>query len=451
MTLFLARLFPALALFISWLSASHLLPIDVYGQYQRFWIQLSTLGSIAALGYPTFIFNYPGLAALEVLRAIPKRKVQAYITCILAAAVLFGVFQHPSNLALIGGLTFLAWTFGLLLEATLLALKERRSVIVLNILYAGGMVSTHLILLNGGATLSTLMGSVCLMIVIKAVGSLLLLSRYRSAFKGTSNPIRHIDYAKQWKHFAVNDTIQVLFRWIDKFILSFLLIQSTFAVYANASIDIPFLPVLFAAVAGAAVQHWASTGKEESPIPVLHHGTKLLSALIFPLFAFLMAFRIEVLHILFSSQYVSGVWIFVCAQLVLPLRAYPFTSLLQSHKRADIITRGAVIDFAIACVLMYPLYRLLHLPGIALAFVISTYWQAGYYLIKTQEVTNIPLLKLFPAKTLIVRLAVALVIFFGVYLILQFLPLTVLQLFIAGLVLLVGYATVALTLEWRKA
>lgn len=451
-TLFFARLFPALALFLCWIGASHIFDMASYAYYQRFWIQLSTFAAIAAVGYPTFIFNHPGPAALALLKSVPANKKVFYTGIVVAMAALFGYLQSSAGIAVWAALSFLAWTASMMLEATLLSVQRKRAVILLNTAYAIAMTLTHALLLHQGAGLQQIILSICIILSAKAVISFLLLQPHQQTASAIQPTLSYGEIAQQWRHFAVNDTVQMLFRWVDKFILSFLLSQSAFAIYVNSSIDIPFLPILFTAVSGAAVQHWAlqATKGEENPLPMLHHSVRLLAALVLPLFAFLVIFRIEFLTIVFSARYASGVTIFVCAQLVLPLRAYPFTGLLQRYKRADIITRGALIDFGMACMLMYPLYRLFDLPGIALAFVVSTYWQAGYYLIKTQKVTGFSLASLFPARLLLSRLSLAMCLFFGAYQLTTALSWSSPTRFVAGLIILTIYALSSLAYEWRK-
>jgi O-antigen/teichoic acid export membrane protein len=450
--LFLARLFPALALFICWIAASHQLQPDAYGAYQSFWIQLNTLAAIASLGYPTFIFNHSGPQVLLLWQSISRQKILLYAAILIGVASLFGWLQRASCDSVTAGLSLVAWVIGIFCEATLLALYERKRVVTLNVLYAMAMVGIHLVLLQNGYGLHELLQAIFLILLLKAFGNLALLRNSVRMSERNSEEAAITDYQKQWRQFAINDTVQVLFRWIDKFILSFLLSGASFAVYVNASIDIPFLPILFSAVAGAAVQHWVAypNSNTDNKLQVLHHASALLAALIFPLFAFLMAFRESFLTVVFSEHYLSGVNIFVCAQLVLPLRAYPFTSLLQSHKRADIITRGAIIDFVMACLLMYPLYRLFGLPGVAISFVISTYWQAIYYLKKTKEVTGYSFAQLFPVKQPMILLLTSLTVFFGTILITEQLQLSMLATFIVGLLLLFVLAGVGLLRAWRE-
>jgi O-antigen/teichoic acid export membrane protein len=100
--------------------------------------------------------------------------------------------------------------------------------------------------------------------------------------------------------------------------------------------------------------------------------------------------------VVFAHRYDAAVPLFVVASLVVPLRAYNFTALLQHKGQGRIITRGALLDLGLALGLIYPLYRGLGLAGVALAFVISTYWQAGYYLGHTARLLGVLWVSLLP-------------------------------------------------------
>ncbi|GAA4454406.1 lipopolysaccharide biosynthesis protein [Rurimicrobium arvi] len=444
-------MFPALALFICWIVASRYLHASTYGVYQSFWIQLSTLSTVVSLGFPTFIFNYPGDAAIKIIRSVRRNHLLIYIVCVLLAALIFAALQHHDGLSLAAAITLLLWVACNFVEALLLALRGFRPAIFINGIYAVMLVAVHVYLLENTYPLAVLCAGIAIALAFRVTAGLWVLHRIHRRHAYEEHGLDLTGHQTLWKQLALNDTIQVLFRWIDKFILSLILMKAIFAVYVNASIEVPFLPILFAAATGAAVQHWAS-GKPENrdSLSVLHQASRLLAAIVFPLFAFLMLFRNEFLTTLFSAHYASGVWIFVCAQLVLPLRAFPFTSMLQSHKRGDIITRGAVWDFVIACVAMYPLYLLLGLPGVALSFVLSTYWQAAYYLRQTSDISGIPVRKLVPFRTLILRLLLALTCFTIYYYLLRLASLSINAMFLCGAALLLIYSGIALWREWTS-
>ena len=76
---------------------------------------------------------------------------------------------------------------------------------------------------------------------------------------------------------------------------------------------------------------------------------------------------------------------------------------------------GAVGDMIIACALMYPLYQVLGLPGIALSFVISSYLQAVYYLWHSARELDTNISALLPLKNWIAKLILFSCAFIGFY------------------------------------
>jgi O-antigen/teichoic acid export membrane protein len=193
--------------------------------------------------------------------------------------------------------------------------------------------------------------------------------------------------------------VQVLFRWVDKLALNFLLPAALFALYFNGTIDIPFLPLLLGAAGSTLLLHFGEPGRTEAQrLALLRAAGALLGRLVFPLFCFLLVFRCELFGVVFAHRYDAAVPLFVVASLVVPLRAYNFTAFLQHKGQGRLITRGALLDLGLALGLMYPLYRWLGLAGVALAFVISTYWQAGYYLGHTARLLGVPWAGLLPGR-----------------------------------------------------
>ncbi|MGN6476004.1 MAG: hypothetical protein ACTHKV_02175, partial [Flavipsychrobacter sp.] len=134
--------------------------------------------------------------------------------------------------------------------------------------------------------------------------------------------------------------------------------------------------------------------------------------------------------------------------MVLPLRAYNFTVVLQNRHKGRIINIGAVIDLAIACILMYPLYLLMGLPGVAFSFVISTYLQAGYYLYHTSRILNVSWGKLLPVVNWTIKLIVFCLLFIVIHYLLAayYTPQIVL---ICGMILAALISGVSFLLEVR--
>jgi Na+-driven multidrug efflux pump len=120
--------------------------------------------------------------------------------------------------------------------------------------------------------------------------------------------------------------------------------------------------------------------------------------------------------------------------MVLPLRAYNFTVVLQNKYKGGVINKGAVLDLVLACLLMYPLYLWLGLPGVALSFVISTYLQAAYYLFHTSNVLAVNWTQLLPLRNWAFKLIVFASLFIGIHYLLV-------SLFTTRIVLICGLLT----------
>lgn len=456
--IFAAKFFPALTFTIVGIFASKTLATAAYGQFQNFWIQLFTLSAIATIGFPIFILTYPAAKALAILRQIqPKAK---WMYSVFVLSILLGFYGLQSN-----NLQQSVWIAPLVLgsfivlvfcDALLLVFKSYKGLISSNGLFAVLFCSIHINQLQQDYAL--VLQYILVLCLARIAFSIWLIRRSIRALS-TINTERLVleEWQKTkalWWHLGINDTINVLFRWIDKFLLSFLLIKELFAVYSNATNEIAFLPIVFSAVSSAAVQHWALHHQQQadakSRIPILHYSATLLASIVFPLFFFLLLFRVSFLSTVFGPAYVSGISIFVCAQLVLPLRAYPFSAILQSMHRGDIINKGAFIDFIIACVLMYPLYLILGLPGIALSFVISTYWQAIYYLRHTARLLGVSIASLIPIQSLLQKWIIYGCVFTLAYSISHYCIKSVSVQFAFGLSSFVLISALSLWIEWNK-
>ncbi len=200
-----------------------------------------------------------------------------------------------------------------------------------------------------------------------------------------------------WFHTALNEIVQVLFKWVDKLVLSFLLPAAGFALYFNGTIDVPFLPLLLGAAGSGLLLHFGEAHTADAArIGALRAAGALLGRLVGPLFFFLVFFRRELFGVVFAHRYDAAVPLFLVASLVVPLRAYNFTALLQHKGRGRTLSTGAVLDLLVALALMYPLYCGLGLAGVALAFVVSTYGQAAFYLAHTARLLAVPWPQLLP-------------------------------------------------------
>jgi O-antigen/teichoic acid export membrane protein len=397
--IFLIRFFPTLASVVALVWLARTLPAAYYGRYQSFWVQWQVLHAVACLGLPTLVLTYAGARVRGLWRAARQVHRAALVGWVLLLA---GGF---SGLQWWGGSAFAPWQAGLflllnvpvaVLEAYALGRRQFRPVAVISVGYAGLFVLAH------GLLVSRAIGSEQLLVTLLLASGLRLVALAYLARRGLviTDPLEAMGWPtvrRHWAHTAFNDVVQVLFRWVDKLALNFLLPAALFALYFNGTLDVPFLPLLLGAAGSGLLLHFGAPGcTDAGRVATLRAAATLLGRLVFPLFCFLLFFRRELFGVVFAHRYDAAVPLFVVSSLVVPLRAYNFTALLQHKGEGARISRGAVLDLAFALALMYPLYRLLGLVGVALAFVLSTYAQAGYYLGHTARLLRVPWASLVP-------------------------------------------------------
>ncbi|MCC6187009.1 MAG: hypothetical protein IT256_07650, partial [Chitinophagaceae bacterium] len=424
---------------------------------QKFWTQLFVFAAIGTIGFPVFILTYSPANAVKIISNLSTRSIGIYFGLLSILGAGFAYLQSPQiGAVFINSILLLVLFIGIIMaDALLIVFKSFKAIISINAIYALLFCLIHIFIINKDFQLSTLIAAISILSFGRLlVGFLFIKKQYRAHSLRTEDT-ENIDSDKTrklWVQLGINELITQMFRWADKFVLSFIISQELFAIYFNGSTEFQFLAILFSAVSSAAVQHWAHHHVAETAqnkIPLLHYSARILSSIMFPLFFFFMFYRAAFLTVVFAPSYLAAVWIFVCAQLVLPLRAYPFTALLQSEHRGDIINKGAIIDFIIAVVLMYPMYLWIGLPGVALSFVVSTYWQAGYYLWHSAQISNLPIKALIPYTILVRKFFIFAIIIGLSFAVAQYIFDSPIPIFATGATVLIFSSCISLWYEWQ--
>lgn len=396
--IFLIRFLPTLASVGALVWLARHLPPTTYGRYQRFWVQWQVLHVVACLGLPTLVLTYAPARLHGLVRAARARHVARLGGWVLLLAGGLAGLQGGV------GAPFAPWQAGAflllnvpvaILEAYGLVQRQFRAVALVSAAYAGLFGLSHALLVSQLLTSEQLMTWLLVGSALRLAALAFLAQRKQPA--GPAAPVAWRTARSLWAHTALNELVQVLFRWADKFVLNFWLPAALFALYFNGTLDVPFLPLLLGAAGSTLLLHFGQPHLTDAErLSTLRATAALLGRLVFPLFCFLMFFRRELFGVVFAHRYDAAVPLFVLSSLVVPLRAYNFTALLQHKGQGRIISTGAGLDLLLALALLYPLYRWLGLAGVALAFVVSTYCQAGYYLRHTARLLRVPWASLLP-------------------------------------------------------
>jgi O-antigen/teichoic acid export membrane protein len=417
--IFITRFFPSLATLLVLIGYSRHLPQNVYGDYQRFWIQLNVMYPLACFGLHVVIITYSPAFVRKLLKQIKPGWIVIYSVWTIAISAVFGSMQdHMLRIGYVVPFLFmLCYSLSIILEAYLIVCRNYTTLIISNLLYGVAFCFVHWYILSHGFYLPQLFT------YLFAIVALRLLIYAISAVTGNKNNIGIADdrefssVTSLWLHLGFYDVTQSLFSWIDKFVVSLVLTASLSAIYFNGSQNIPFLPILLSAAGSAVLMQLVGARREDetaNTVLLMKQSGRLLSCVVFPLFFYLLFYRNELIITLLTVKYVAAIPVFAVSILVLPLKAYSFTTVLQRLHKGSIINAGSVADLVLACGLMYPLYCWLGLPGIALSFVISTYLQAAFYLFYTAGLLGVNFFSLLPVANWLIKLIVFAALFIGI-------------------------------------
>ncbi|MBX2887966.1 MAG: polysaccharide biosynthesis C-terminal domain-containing protein [Ferruginibacter sp.] len=395
----------AVQLIILVFFSRHLLVND-YGLFQAVFLFLNLFGIITLFGLPSVILSIPGNNIWEWVRK-NKKWVVLFAVLLYGAAILFLIFSNTGyNLSLCSllFLGLLVQNFAALSES--LAIRNNRitSLFYINLLFNALWLGAHLGLLFYNYSLPLLVILIIFSYLIKAVLTVCLKPHHRSDIQ--TNTV-----ASQWLWLGMFDVVSALFKWIDKWVILVFISVGQFAIYFNGAYEIPLFALMVSAVGSVLIVEFTQKDIDNTRRTALfNHAVKMLSSVVIPIFCFLLFFYKPIFLWVFGQKYAPALPIFFVSLWILPVRIGNFTAALQALQRSDLIFKGACLDLGIALLLMPLFYPWLGLPGIALAFVISTWIQATFYIHHTSKLMNIHVFHYFPIKFLFVLLITCLLI-----------------------------------------
>jgi O-antigen/teichoic acid export membrane protein len=418
--IFLIRFFPTLANVLVMILLSRQLDTASYGLYQNYWVQVYVLSTVACLGLQGFLLTYNPQVVAGLVRMLQRKGFLFLYTWITLVSVAFAYLQHGKlQLPAIIPFAFLTVYAITTITETVLSVNRRfKLMVVVNVLYTTVFVAMHIAFLKNRYSLEQLFTYILLisgarLVVYLPVAISVVKKQVSEPIGKTMHEVRSL-----WFHLGLYDMSQMLFRWIDKFIITLFLAEELSAIYFNGSQDIPFLPLLLGAAGSAALMQLANSEKENEDryiVELLQHSSRILSSIVFPVFFFCVCFRMELFTVVLSERYLPAVPVFLVSVMAIPLRAYSFTTILQNKHKGSIINIGALLDLLLACTLMYPLYLAMGLAGVALGFVISSYLQAAFYLYYSGKLLGVAALSLLPVKNWLIKLIVFAIVFIAVH------------------------------------
>jgi len=419
--IFIIRFFPSLANLLILLYYSKQLPQTTYGDYQHFWIMLNVIYPLACFGIHVVMITYPREYIIALLKKVSAKYYLFYASWVIGLGVVYALLQsqylHISFV--IPFLFLIAFAISIVLESFLIVFRSYYGLTITSILYSIAYCAIHGYILRTDFSLQQLF----LWLLIITIARLLIYSIMAARKMKAGNSYEQTEEQSiskvraLWLHLAIYDITQTLFSGIDKFIVALLFTAEVSAIYYNGSLNIPFLPLLLSAAGSAVLIQLAANRHDDNSnsVQLINRSGKFLSCIVFPLFFYLLIYRYELITQLLSAKYIPAIPVFFVSIMAIPLRAYSFTTVLQRMHKGSIINIGAILDLVIACALMYPLYKWLGLPGIALGFVVTSYLQGAFYLYYSAKLLKVSIRSLIPYINWFVKLIVFACIFIVIH------------------------------------
>jgi O-antigen/teichoic acid export membrane protein len=218
----------------------------------------------------------------------------------------------------------------LLLEAFVIIIRKYKLLTLSSLLYSLAFVGSALFTYHNGFRLETFIACLLPFLILRTL--ILFFPFYSFMIEKASGKFMRAGRGSAlslWIHLGFYDLATMLIIWIDKFIISLVTNEETAAVYFNGTFSIPFLPIVLSAVSSATLMQLTQSASAVEKAHLMQQVGKVLSCAAYPLFFFLLVYREEFVLTVFSEQYRASIPIFLCSILILPVRAYSNTIILQ--------------------------------------------------------------------------------------------------------------------------
>jgi O-antigen/teichoic acid export membrane protein len=177
---------------------------------------------------------------------------------------------------------------------------------------------------------------------------------------------------------ALTSTIDILSRWMDKFVISSYLGQESLGVYSVGAIEIPFVSVLVASVYSVISPklNFLHHKKEYGEFTALLKKTlKFTAKIVWPLCIYLYIFADHLIPLVFTAEYRGAVDPFRIYLVLMPFRIFLFGVVIIALGQPRVLFWASLGSLAVNAFLNIYLVMRIGFLGPAIATVVSTYVQ----------------------------------------------------------------------------
>lgn len=198
---------------------------------------------------------------------------------------------------------------------------------------------------------------------------------------------------------ALSSTIDIISRWLDKFVVSIFLGPESLGIFYVGAIEIPFIGVIVSSVYSV-VSPVLNTLHHKSDIDgfvnLISKTFKFTAKIIWPIFAYLFVFADHIIPLVFKSEFQGAVTPFRIYLLLIPLRIASYGAVIIALGRPRVLLWSAFAALIINFVLNILLVLSIGFIGPAIATVISTYLHVFVLLFIILKVLNVRIEDLIP-------------------------------------------------------
>ncbi len=327
-----------------------------FGVFQQGWLLVSTLTPILLLGLPQGI-NY------LLSRGSSEERRQSVWLGVLLTSALAGIVGlvfifHPqmagwivgeqSIVPLISVLVLVIWSNlpGNFLEPLAIFREQQKALLWIQTLYwtAFGAVA---ILLGARGNLLHVFAGLAVVGLARSAVTLAFVFRHFGGWQRNTNAATWRAIGSMALFLGPVAVVDVLSVQIDKYVVSQRFGANGFAIYSLGSIEVPFIPLLLAAVTSTLMPELSlllSTGSRDEALSLLRRSMEKLGYLILPLFFYLLLFGRLWIPLAFGVRYQGVIPVFIVFLFLVPLRSLNLHPIFIGGGLQKYLLRGRVLD-----------------------------------------------------------------------------------------------------------
>jgi O-antigen/teichoic acid export membrane protein len=182
---------------------------------------------------------------------------------------------------------------------------------------------------------------------------------------------------------GMTSLVDTISSWLDRTLISHYFDAAQLATYTYGAVEIPFISIVIGSVAPVLLSRFSSDLKEgnyRAVLEIWHRATSKGAVILFGLFFMFLWIAPEFIAAVYSSKYRDSALYFRIYLALLPVRIVAFMPILYAMGRNTYVLVGTAIEVLLNLALSIILIHQIGMAGAAVGTVLSTLWQAWFYL-----------------------------------------------------------------------